>query len=191
MKKIEICGRELAYIQKRSDRRSVSASVSEDGVLVIRTPRWVNDRYVREFICANSARISVLLDKKSELEKFERYLATSADKLMESAMRILPERVRRYSEIMGVNPTAVKVNNAKTRFGSCSSEGSINFSYRLMAYSDNAINYVVVHELAHLLYMDHGTKFWETVEKYMPHYKAARSELRSVPTHIIRDNEKS
>lgn len=185
MKSINICGREIQYIQKKSDRRSVTATASESGILVVRTPRWMSDRYVREFILERSSRICDMLDKKTALEEYERYLAAFAEKLTEAAKSILPERVRYYSDLMGVKPASVKINGAKTRFGSCSSKGSINFSYRLMAYSDNAVDYVVIHELAHLLYMDHGAKFWATVEKYMPGYRAARSELKAIPPYPV------
>ncbi len=183
MKNINICGREIQYIQKKSDRRSITATASEGGILVVRTPRWMSDSYVREFILERSSRICDMLDKRAALEEYEHYLAASAEKLTEAAKRLLPERVRHFSALMGVTPIAVKINGAKTRFGSCSSKGSINFSYRLMAYSDKAVDYVVIHELAHLLYMDHGAKFWATVERYMPSYRAARSELRAIPPY--------
>ena len=65
-----------------------------------------------------------------------------------------------YSEQMGLYPTQVRITGARTRFGSCSSQGHICFSWRLMQYPPEAIDYVVVHELAHLRYMSHGAEFY-------------------------------
>ena len=73
-----------------------------------------------------------------------------------------------YSEWMGLYPTQVRITGARTRFGSCSSQGHICFSWRLMQYPPEAIDYVVVHELAHLRYMNHGAEFYALIARYLP-----------------------
>lgn len=90
---------------------------------------------------------------------------------------IFKERVEYFAEAMGAAPTAVKVTNARTRWGSCSSKGSINLSWRLIMARGELIDYVVVHELAHLSEMNHSDRFWKIVKQYMPNQKALRSEL--------------
>jgi len=87
-------------------------------------------------------------------------------------------RVTYFADIMRVNPTAVKVNSARRRWGSCSGKKSINFSWRLVMASDRVIDYVVVHELAHLLQMDHSARFWGIVEAVIPDYVDRRTELK-------------
>jgi predicted metal-dependent hydrolase len=72
----------------------------------------------------------------------------------------------------------VKITSAKTRFGSCSGKNNICFSYILMQYPEQAIDYVVLHELAHTRHHNHGPKFWALVEKYMPDYKQRRQMLK-------------
>ena len=86
-------------------------------------------------------------------------------------------RVAVYSEQMAVTPTAVKINGANTRWGSCSSKKSLNFSWRLIMACDDVIDYVVVHELAHLIHMNHSGKFWAVVESVLPNYKERQSQL--------------
>ena len=94
-----------------------------------------------------------------------------------SSESIFSERVEYFAEAMGVTPIAVKVTNARTRWGSCSSKGSINLSWRLIMARGELIDYVVVHELAHLSEMNHSDRFWKIVGQYMPDYRALRSEL--------------
>ena len=79
---------------------------------------------------------------------------------------------------MGVSYEKVSINSAKTRFGSCSSRKTLNFSYRLALYPYEAIEYVCVHELAHLTEMNHSKKFWAIVEKYLPDYKERKKLLK-------------
>ena len=72
----------------------------------------------------------------------------------------LSERVKHYAGLMNVSPTAVKINGAKTRWGSCSAKKSLNFSWRLVLADDVVIDYVVVHELAHITEMNHSSRLW-------------------------------
>ena len=79
---------------------------------------------------------------------------------------------------MGLEHGEVKINSAKTRWGSCNRKGNINFTYRLLFVPEEVIDYVVVHELAHLKEMNHSAGFWSVVEQTMPDYKARRKKLR-------------
>ena len=98
------------------------------------------------------------------------------------------ERTKYYSKKMGVTPSAVKVNGAKTRWGSCSSKKSINFSWRLGLACDEIIDYVVVHELAHLLEMNHSARFWAIVKDVLPGYAAAKTGLKALQIRLANEN---
>ena len=80
--------------------------------------------------------------------------------------------------VMGVAPTGIKITGAKTRWGSCSSKNSINFSWRLVMADDEIIDYVIVHELAHIKELNHSPRFWAVVEGTLPDYKSRRSRLK-------------
>lgn len=97
-----------------------------------------------------------------------------------AAAEYLPKRVQYFSGIMGVSPSAVKVNGAEKRWGSCSGRGTINFSWRLMAASSESIDYVVVHEMAHLTELNHSPKFWKIVADVLPDYKERQSALAEI-----------
>ena len=94
------------------------------------------------------------------------------------ARKALTKKTELYSNIMGLSYGRITITGAKRRFGSCSSRGDISYSFRLMAYPDRAIDYVVVHELCHLVHMNHSRDFYALLEKYLPDYKERRALLK-------------
>jgi len=96
----------------------------------------------------------------------------------ERALEIISERVKQYSQQYNFTPKQVKISSAKTRWGSCSSSGTLNFTWRLVMAPLDVIDYVVVHELVHLRVKDHSSKFWKAVEAIYPEYKKQRKWLR-------------
>ncbi len=90
---------------------------------------------------------------------------------------ILPMVVE-YSERMGVQPGKVYIRHQKSRWGSCSPHGNLSFNIRLIAVPPDLRRYVVIHELAHLKYMNHSGTFWSLVGKFYPDYRDARGELK-------------
>ena len=94
------------------------------------------------------------------------------------AETLLPERTRHFAQLMRVRPSAVRVTAAKTRWGSCSGKNSINYSWRLVLAAEDVIDYVVVHELAHIKEHNHSSRFWRIVEDMLPDYRARKKQLR-------------
>ena len=98
--------------------------------------------------------------------------------LKENARRILTLQSQRYAAEMGLQFQGIEISSAKTRWGTCSSAGKIRYTYRLLFAPREVIDYVVVHELAHLKHMNHGKGFWSLVERYIPDYKKRRKWLK-------------
>ena len=96
------------------------------------------------------------------------------------AKKVLTHQVEEISHHMRLKPSAVKINGAKSRWGSCSSKGNLNFSWYLVMADEDTMNYVVVHELAHLLEMNHSSKFWKIVEDILPNYKQEKKKLKEL-----------
>ncbi len=94
------------------------------------------------------------------------------------AHEVISERLQEYANKYGFTPKQVKISSAKTRWGSCSPDGTLNFTWRLVMSPLEVIDYVVVHELAHLRVKNHSRKFWSVVEKIYPKYKKQRKWLR-------------
>jgi predicted metal-dependent hydrolase len=94
------------------------------------------------------------------------------------AVRLLSERVKHWSEQMNLKPAQVKFREQRTRWGSCSSKKIINLNWRLIVFNQEIIDYVIVHELAHLQHMDHSSRFWSLVEKYIENYQDVMKSLK-------------
>jgi predicted metal-dependent hydrolase len=95
-----------------------------------------------------------------------------------SAKRIIPQRVAEFAKIIEVNYNRIRITGADTRWGSCSSKRNLNFSWKLIMAPSKVIDYVIVHEIAHLFEMNHSKRFWDIVARLFPGYKESRNWLK-------------
>lgn len=154
-----------------SDRRTLSIVVKE-GTVIVHAPRFVDKKYIAAFVQKNEKWIDKSLEKsKKSRDPLADLSSREIENLREKARKILTEKTEHYSKIMGLKFSRITITGAKTRFGSCSSKGNISYSYRLLLYPDAAIDYVVVHELAHLVKMNHSAQFYKIIESVLPDYK--------------------
>ena len=93
--------------------------------------------------------------------------------LADKAIEVIPKRVKYFAPIVGVTYGRITIRNQKTRWGSCSAKGNLNFNCLLMLTPPKVLDYVVIHELCHRKEMNHSKSFWAEVEKVMPDYKEA------------------
>ena len=98
--------------------------------------------------------------------------------LRKTAREIIARETRLTAARMGAQYASVTINGAKTRWGSCSHDNKLHFSYRLIYAAEEIVRYVIVHELAHTFEKNHSARFWSIVEKYEPHYKEKRAFLK-------------
>ncbi len=94
------------------------------------------------------------------------------------ALELLPNLVDKHANRMELFPTALKFRKNKTRFGSCSSKNSISLNILLMKYPLEVIEYVIIHELAHIKHKNHSKRFWGLVQEYCPNYKFLDNQLK-------------
>ena len=94
------------------------------------------------------------------------------------AREVLTKKSDDYKEILHVNYTRIRIGDQKTRWGSCSSKGTISYNWRLILMPERIQNYVVVHELCHLLEMNHSPAFWKKVSEVLPDYQSSRKWLK-------------
>ena len=97
------------------------------------------------------------------------------------ALSYLPARTAYFASMMGITYSGVKITSAKGRLGSCNAHRGISYSYRVMQYPEEVIDYVVVHELAHCREMNHSSRFYAIVARYLPDYKDRIRVLRTHP----------
>lgn len=100
------------------------------------------------------------------------------------ARGIFSERLALYCPRLGVKPSRWRLSSARTRWGSCAADGSIRLNWRLVHFPIDIVDYVIVHELAHLKEMNHGPRFWATVASLLPHYETARQQLKEFPDDL-------
>ena len=108
----------------------------------------------------------------------EQQLKSSAEQLYRQVARqTLQSKVEHFAPKLGVQPASLRINGAKGRWGSCSGKNRLNFSWRLMLAPEHCIDYVVVHELCHILHHDHSAAFWQEVERVVPDWRSWRQQL--------------
>lgn len=162
----------------RSRRRTLALEI-KDCRVIVRAPMRLSRSAIDAFVTSHADWISKHMARaQSRAAAHPEPDAAMRAALIKRARAYLPPRVEYYARIMGVRPASIKITGARTRFGSCSSKGSICFSWRLMQYPDAAIDYVVVHELAHLRHMNHSAAFYAEIARVMPDFEARRNLLK-------------
>lgn len=168
-----------AYRVIRSGRRTLALEITREGEVLVRAPYRLSDTVIEDFvrrherwILTHKAKVQIRLAAHAE--------PTAAEEaaLRQKAREILPGRVAYFSRLMGVSPRGITVTGARTRFGSCSAKGRIAFSFRLMDYPPEAVDYVVVHELAHLVHHNHSKDFYALVASVLPDWKDRAGMLK-------------
>ena len=168
----------MEYSIIRSKRKTVAIQV-KDGRVTVRGPLHLTDAQAARVIEKNKRWIENKLKKQENSKAINTQLTVEEIEYLKlEAEKYFKLKIEEYSKIMNLKYSRMKVTGARTRFGSCSSKGNICFSYLLMRYPEAAREYVVVHELAHLIEMNHSHRFYKIIEKYMPDYKERRKLLR-------------
>ena len=171
----------MKYTVVRSNRRTVALEITRDAQVLVRAPRQISDRAIARYVAENETWIREHLAR--QLARMDAYPEPTPEEealYRRQAKEYLPALTAWYAEKMGVRPGGVKITSARTRFGSCSGDGHICYSWRLMQYPQEAIEYVVVHELCHISIRNHSPAFYAAVAAVLPDYKARRALLKGV-----------
>lgn len=168
----------MNYTVKRSDRKSIGLEITVDCKIIVRAPKRMSDSQIDDFVNKYHGWIDKKLPEAKKKAERNRAISEKEDELKNAAQKTIPPLVERYSRIMGLKAASVKITSAEKRFGSCSGKNGLCFSWRLMAYPTAAVEYVVVHELAHIKYHNHSPAFYALIKKYMPDYKERQKLLK-------------
>ena len=158
----------------RSERRTISIELKTVGI-VVRAPKRVTDAEAMDFVERKGDWIDKhwekIQERQEQAEALEPFTQAEIRDLAEQALKVIPERVKHYAPLVGVNYGRITIRNQKTRWGSCSSQGNLNFNCLLMLFPVEVIDSVVVHELCHIKHMNHSPKFYAEVERVFPEYR--------------------
>lgn len=157
----------------RSNRRSLGLEVNTEG-LIVRAPIIATDAEINSFVSEHKAWIEKSLKKVAEkqkaLENLEPLTMEDIRALADKALKVIPERVRYYAPKVGVTYGRITIRNQRSRWGSCSAKGNLNFNCLLMLTPPEVIDSVVVHELCHRREMNHSDRFYAEVLRVFPDY---------------------
>ena len=173
---------EIPYRLIRSDRKSIGMQITADGV-VVRAPKRLSAAEIDRFVQSKRSWIEGHLSKIPAPQP--KFTQTEIEALARKALTVIPDRVRHFAPIVGVTYGRITIRSQRTRWGSCSAKGDLNFNCLLMLCPEEVQDYVVVHELCHRKEMNHSAAFWAEVEKYCPDYKFHRKWLKENGASLI------
>ena len=172
----------------RSKRRTIAIVVKKDLRIVVRVPLEMKDNDIQRFVMEKQRWIEKHLQivKKRNEEKETPFTVEEIHALADAALKDLLQRVAKYAPIVGVTVGRITIRNQRSRWGSCSAKGNLNFNCLLMLCPEEVRDYVVVHELCHRKELNHSPAFWSLVECVLPGYKEQYHWLKENGSKIIR-----
>lgn len=171
--------REYSYELIRSERKTLAVQVKAGGEIIVRAPERMRTGDIEAFVFSHREWIARKAEKLLGQAVGEEYSPREKARIREQARKILTAKAEYYARLMGVQYNRIFIKEQKTVWGSCSAKGNLNFNWKLILTGPDQLEYVVVHELAHLKEMNHSPAFWREVEKILPDYRERRKRLKA------------
>ncbi len=166
----------------RSKRKTMSIQLKPDGSIMVRAPRWMRDRDIESFLQEKRAWIEkhrrAMQERQAQMEGLVPYTEAEIRALVKRAREVITQKVRYYAPMVGVDYGRITIRCQRSRWGSCSSKGNLNFNCLLVLLPEDVIDSVVVHELCHRKQMNHSAAFYKEVERVYPEYKRCNKWLK-------------
>ena len=182
---ILINDQKISYSLRKSKKaRRLRLSIYCDGDFVVTLPHEMNESFVEKFI---HEKADWVLDRLKKItasgERKNRLLSRSSKKEYQQnkkqAFDLIKEKLENFNELYNFSYGRISIRNQRTRWGSCSRKGNLNFNYKIIFLPEKLADYIVVHELCHLKQFNHSRRFWDLVAKTFPDYREMVRELRS------------
>lgn len=177
----------------RSSRKTIAIEIRPDMRVIVRAPYQASGSYIEQFVASRADWIAGHLikmeEKNSQKQSTPPTKPISNDELhilADRAVDYIPKRAAHFAPLVGVTYGRITIRNQRTRWGSCSSKGNLNFNCLLMLAPPEVIDYVVVHELCHRKQMNHSPRFWAEVANVLPDYKEQEKWLNIHGAEIIK-----
>jgi len=180
-KEIELQQKKIEYTLRLSKRaRRMRLAIYRDGAFVVTAPQFVGLTTIEQFILRKSEWV---IGKIEYFKQFSGRIFIKNTKQefalhKESALMLAIERMAHFNEIYQFSWGKVTIRNQKTRWGSCSKKGNINFNYKIALLPAHIADYIIVHELCHLKEFNHSRNFWNLVAQAIPGHREVRAELK-------------
>ncbi len=172
----------------RSSRKSMGLEIRE-GNVIVRAPFFATDSQIETFLLRHErwicGHLEQIRERNRQLEHLPLLTPEELRRLADQALQVIPERVRYYAPRVGVTYGRITIRNQRTRWGSCSSKGNLNFNCLLMLTPPEVIDSVVVHELCHRKEMNHSQRFYAEVLRVFPEYRKWEKWLKEYGPGIM------
>ena len=177
---VKIAG--LSVLLVRSSRKTLAVQIRADGTVIARAPLRMPKERILGFLSEKASWICTQQGRMQEREKMRQQACIHLDaaqekELRERAKAVLAQRTAYFARQIGVTYGRITVRDQKTRWGSCSQTGNLNFNFRLILAPSEVLDYVVVHELCHRRQMNHSAQFWQEVAQVLPDYRKRKAWL--------------
>ncbi len=175
----------MPYQIIRSSRKTIAIQITPDGHVFVRCPNRMPAEDIHKFVQSKSHWIQKHLCAQSAWPQLPAFTAEELHTLASRALEIIHQRVAHFAPKVGVTYGRITIRNQRSRWGSCSTQGNLNFNCLLMLTPPEVLDYVVVHELCHRKEMNHSKRFWDEVQKILPNYDAQRKWLKENGNSLI------
>lgn len=176
----------ISYQVIRSSRKTLAIQITPEGQVLVRCPRTMKTEDIRRFVESKADWIEKHVRLQSDVPRLPAFTDGEIGDLAQQALAVIPERAAYFAPLVGVTYGRITIRNQRSRWGSCSSEGNLNFNCLLMLTPPEVQDYVVVHELCHRKEMNHSAAFWAEVERVLPDYRERRQWLKDNGAALIR-----
>jgi len=171
----------------RSNRKTLAVEIKSDLRIIVRAPLKATDRDITAFMASKEKWILEHLARVRQRTQTDAIPFTEEElnQLRRKAKNVVPCRAAYFAEMMGVTYNSITIRFQTSRYGSCSAKGNLNFNALLVLMPPEAMDYIIVHELAHRKEMNHSMRFWAEVEKILPNYKEQRAWVKEHGSALI------
>lgn len=187
MKKIIKLGEENIEYELRISKRakSIRLAVYHDGNFVVTMPEQVNESVVEKFIIKKADWIIKKINHaknnpKTCLRRQVKLTKKEFEKYKNEAHTLACRRLEHFNQFYNLEWKNISIKNTKTRWGSCSKKGNLNFNYKIILLPPELSDYIIIHELCHLGEFNHSKNFWKLVAKTCPNYLILRKQIKKI-----------
>jgi len=173
----------MRYEVEYGRRKRLYIQIKPDGTVLVKAPLGLNREEVDRILAEKRDWIEAHLPKNPVV--LPKLTMEEIHALADRALKDIPNRVRKFAPLVGVSYGRITIRNQRSRWGSCSGKGNLNFNCLLMLCPEDVRDYVVVHELCHRKEMNHSAAFWAEVERVLPDYRAANQWLKEHGSALI------
>lgn len=176
---------DISYTLIRSGRKTISMEIRPDGTILVRAPRRMSVRSVEDFVRSKENWLRPRLEKIRNRPDLPPLSARELEEMKNGAKACLPGLVAEWAARVGVSYGRVTIRAQKSRWGSCSARGNLNFNCLLMVCPPEVRDYVVIHELCHRKHMNHSPAFWTEVARFCPDFPTRKQWLKENGARLI------